>query len=73
MILYGGGIPSVESEIEIIEKFGSTVIALALNTSGLTKKEALNHQAKYQESLDIPVVMPLEEGVTNIISELKGL
>ena len=68
-----GEIPSVESEIEIIEKFGSTVIALALNTSGLTKKEALNHQAKYQESLDIPVVMPLEEGVTNIISELKGL
>jgi len=68
-----GEIPSVESEIEIIEKFGSTVIALALNTFGLTKSEAIYHQARYKESLGILVVMPLEEGVTNIISEIKGL
>ena len=31
-----GEIPSVASEIEIIEKFGSTVIALVLNTTGLS-------------------------------------
>ena len=68
-----GEIPSVESEIEIIEKFGATVIALALNTSGLTKSEAIYHQTRYKESLGIPVVMPLEEGVTDIISEIKGL
>jgi uncharacterized NAD-dependent epimerase/dehydratase family protein len=63
----------VESEIEIIEKFGSTVIALALNTTGLSQKEALSYQTKYKESLGIPVVMPLEEGVTNLISAIKGL
>jgi uncharacterized NAD-dependent epimerase/dehydratase family protein len=68
-----GEIPSVESEIEIIEKFGSTVIALALNTNGLSQKEALNYKTKYKESLCIPVVMPLEEGVTNLISAIKGL
>ena len=68
-----GEIPSVASEIEIIEKFGSTVIALALNTAGLTKGEALIYQTSYQEVLNIPVVMPLEQGVTNIISEIKGL
>ncbi len=68
-----GKIPSVASEIEIIEKFGSTVIVLALNTTGLTKAEALIYQTSYQEALNIPVVMPLEEGVTNIISEIKGL
>jgi len=68
-----GEIPSVESEIEIIEKFGSSVIALALNTSKLTKEEALIHQTRYKEALDIPVVLPLEEGVTRIISEIKGL
>jgi len=65
--------PSVESEIEIIEKFGSTVIALALNTASLTKEEALMYQTRYKEVLDIPVVLPLEEGVTKIISEIKGL
>lgn len=68
-----GEIPSVASEIEIIKKFGATVIALALNTRGLSKTEALEYQSEYKKSLDIPVVMPLEEGVTGIISEIKGL
>lgn len=68
-----GQIPTIKSEIEIIEKFGSKVIALALNTNGLTKEQALSYQTKYQDLLGIPIVMPLEEGVTNIISAIKGL
>ena len=68
-----GEIPSVASEIDIIEKFGTTVIALALNTSGLSKQEALSYKASYQKTLDIPVVLPLEEGVKKIVSEIKGL
>ena len=68
-----GEIPSVASEIDIIEKFGATVIAVALNTSGLSKQEALSYKASYQKTLDIPVVLPLEEGVKKIVSEIKGL
>lgn len=68
-----GRIPSVESEIELIEKMGALVIALALNTEGLSKEEALSSQARYKKSLNIPVVLPLEEGVSAIISEIKGL
>ena len=68
-----GEIPSVASEIDIIEKFGATVIALALNTSGLSKQEVLSYKASYQKTLDIPVVLPLEEGVKKIVSEIKGL
>ena len=68
-----GEIPSVASEIDIIEKFGATVIALALNTSGLSKQEALSYKASYQKTLGIPVVLPLEEGVKKIVSEIKGL
>ena len=68
-----GEIPSVASEIDIIEKFGATVIAVALNTSGLSKQEALSYKASYQKTLNIPVVLPLEEGVKKIVSEIKGL
>ena len=68
-----GEIPSVASEIDIIEKFGATVIAVALNTSGLSKQEALSYKDSYQKTLDIPVVFPLEEGVRKIVSEIKGL
>lgn len=66
-----GIIPSVASEIEIIEKFGATVIALALNTNGLSHAEALIYKANYSEELGIPVVMPLEEGVANLIKAIK--
>ena len=66
-----GKIPSVASEIEIIEKFGARVIALSLNTSGLTHEESLIYQANYEEELGIPVVMPLEEGVSNLIKAIK--
>ena len=66
-----GKIPSVASEIEIFEKFGARVIALSLNTSGLTHEESSIYQANYEEELGIPVVMPLEEGVSNLIKAIK--
>lgn len=68
-----GKIPSVESEIEIIEKFGSKVLALALNTEGCTEKEALDFQQEYRSRLAIPVVLPLEQGVQEIVEQLQLL
>ncbi|MEN8249185.1 MAG: DUF1611 domain-containing protein [Bacteroidota bacterium] len=65
-----GLIPSVATEIDIIEKFGSKVIALALNTTGLPESEALSYKKEYANTLNIPVVLPLEEGVDTLISEI---
>jgi uncharacterized NAD-dependent epimerase/dehydratase family protein len=71
--LHWGKIPSVESEIEIIEKFGSKVIALALNTEDCSEQEAFDYQYYYENKLQIPVLLPLEEGVGKLIPVLKGL
>lgn len=68
-----GKIPSVESEIEIIEKFGSKVIALAMNTEGCTKEEALALKAEYEEKLKLPVLAPLEKGVSELIPVLQNI
>lgn len=68
-----GKIPSVESEIEIIEKFGSKVIALALNTEECSEEEAFDYQKFYENKLEIPVLLPLQEGVGEILPVLKGL
>ncbi|WP_028525585.1 DUF1611 domain-containing protein [Runella limosa] len=68
-----GKIPSVESEIDIIEKFGSKVIALALNTEGCTHQEAIDFQQEYRSRLTIPVVLPLEQGVQEIVAQLQLL
>jgi uncharacterized NAD-dependent epimerase/dehydratase family protein len=66
-----GLIPSVASEIDIIEKFDTKVIALALNTYGLSEQEGKTYQTKYAQELGIPVVLPLEDGVENLINAIK--
>lgn len=68
-----GEIPSVESEIDIISRLGSKVIALALNTQGCSVEEGKLYQEHYQNLLNIPVLLPIEEGIEKIIPTLKTL
>ena len=66
-------IPSLESEIALIELYGRKVIGVTLNTEGLTLEQARQYQEKYQSKFGIPVSLPLEEGLESIISVLKNL
>ena len=68
-----GAIPSVASEIEIIEKLGSKVIAVAVNTENCTDEEAYAYQKEYTASLGMPVLLPIQEGMAPIIPILKAL
>ena len=68
-----GKIPPVESEIALINMYGSTVIALALNTEGCTLEEALAYQKQYEAQLGIPVLLPLQQGVNSIVPVIKAL
>jgi uncharacterized NAD-dependent epimerase/dehydratase family protein len=68
-----GEIPSVESEIDIIEKFGSKVIAVGINTEDCTLEEAFAFQKEYEEKLQIPVLLPIQQGVDSILPLLKEM
>ncbi len=68
-----GEMPSVQSEIDLIKMYGSTVIAVALNTEYCTADEAADLQKQYEHELQIPVLLPLEEGVTKIIPTIRSL
>lgn len=68
-----GLIPPVESEIEIIRKFGSELLALALNTEDCTPEEALAYQQHYQSLLEVPVLLPIQQGVGHILPVIKAL
>lgn len=65
-----GNIPSVESEIALIQLYGSEVIALALHTEGCTLNEAIEYQKLYEQRLSIPVLLPIEQGVDAIVPML---
>ena len=68
-----GSIPSVESEMEIIEKLGSKVIAVGIHTEDCTTEEAFAFQKQYEQKLNIPVLLPIQEGVDKIVPTLKKL
>lgn len=68
-----GKIPSVASEIAIIEQFGATVIALAMNTEGCSHEEALAIQADMQPAFNIPIMLPIQTGVEVLVPTLKAL
>lgn len=68
-----GKIPSVESEIAIIEQFGSKVIALAMNTEGCSNEEAVEIKSLMESSLQIPVLLPIQTGVASLIPVLKSI
>ena len=59
--------------IEIIEKLGSKVIAVAVNTENCTDEEAYAFQKEYTSSLGLPVLLPIQEGVAPVIPLLKAL
>lgn len=68
-----GKIPSVESEIALITAYGSTVIALALNTEDCSYDEAVAFQQAYADQLGIPVLLPLEQGVEVVVPLIQNL
>jgi uncharacterized NAD-dependent epimerase/dehydratase family protein len=68
-----GEIPSVASEIELIEKLGSKVIAVAVNTENCTTEEAYAYQKEFTASLGLPVLLPIQEGVEPVLPILKAL
>ncbi|MCU0446604.1 MAG: DUF1611 domain-containing protein [Microscillaceae bacterium] len=68
-----GKIPPVESEIALANMYGSQVIALALNTQDCTREEAFAYQKEYSEKLQIPILLPIEEGVEAVVEVIRQL
>jgi uncharacterized NAD-dependent epimerase/dehydratase family protein len=68
-----GEIHSIASEIALVKMYGSTVIAIALNTEHCTDEEAFEFQQQYEEQLQLPVLLPLQQGVEKIIPVIQKL
>ncbi|MDN5202020.1 DUF1611 domain-containing protein [Fulvivirgaceae bacterium BMA10] len=64
-------IPSLQKNIEMIEAYGAKVLAISLNTNGCSTEEARAYQEKYKKELNIPVVLPLEDGVESMVPKIE--
>ena len=64
--------PSLESEIDLIKSYGKDVIAITLNTQGMTDQEKIFHKKSIATDLNIPVFLPIDEGMDGIVEILKN-
>jgi uncharacterized NAD-dependent epimerase/dehydratase family protein len=63
-------IPPVHEEIELIRLLGARTLALALNGKGMAPEALRESRAALEQSLKIPVVLPLEDGVGALVPVL---
>ena len=59
-------------EIELINSYGKEVIAVTLNTQGMTDQEKIFHKQLISKDLDIPVFLPIDEGLDGILEILES-
>ena len=64
--------PSLESEIDLIKLYGKDVIAITLNTQGMTDQEKIYHKNLINTDFGIPVFLPIDEGMDGIVEILKN-
>jgi uncharacterized NAD-dependent epimerase/dehydratase family protein len=65
-----GPLPSVESELALIRAYDAEVVALALNTLGCSAEQVAQARAELGQKFGIPVVDPLNEDLSAVVSLL---
>jgi uncharacterized NAD-dependent epimerase/dehydratase family protein len=54
-------------EIELIRLYGAHTVAVTINTAAFNESEARKVATDYENQLQIPVVLPLEDGVERLV------
>jgi uncharacterized NAD-dependent epimerase/dehydratase family protein len=53
--------------------YGGNVVAITLNTGKVDEQTARDYADKYSKQLNIPVILPLEDGVEALIPIFENL
>lgn len=64
--------PSLQSEIDLIQFYGAKVLAVTLNTRALTHETWQQAKTRISQEVKLPVVCPREEGVDALIPVIKS-
>jgi uncharacterized NAD-dependent epimerase/dehydratase family protein len=66
-------IPQAAEEVALIQAYGVPVLAVSINASGLEEAAARDLRQELEDSLGIPVLLPLEDGVDRLVPKLRQL
>jgi uncharacterized NAD-dependent epimerase/dehydratase family protein len=64
---YPAYLPTVKDEIDLIKIYGAPTVAVTVNTMKMKEAEARDYAARYEKELGIPAILPLEDGVDQLV------
>jgi len=73
MEYYPAYIPHPKDEIALIKIYGAPTVALTINTMKMKEEEARSIAKTYEQELNIPVVLPLEDGLQRLLPVMENL
>lgn len=73
MEFYPAYIASPKEEIELIKMYGATTLAITLNTGKMSLNEARQYAKETEAALQMPVVLPLEDGLQRLVPVFESL
>ncbi|MEQ9415253.1 MAG: DUF1611 domain-containing protein [Cyclobacteriaceae bacterium] len=73
MEYYPAYIADPKDEIALIKMYGAETVALTINTAKMDQMDARDYAAKYEKDLGIPCILPLEDGVDQLIPIFKKM
>ncbi len=68
----GCRLPPLADEVELIGRYGARVLAIALNTDGLSAPQADEERVRLARTTGLPVALPLAEGVGGLLAAIRA-
>ena len=70
---YPAYLPSLKDEIELIRIYGAPTLAVTVNSAKMKLEDARKAAEDYQKELNIPAILPLEDGVEQLVPLFKEM
>ena len=70
---YPAYLPEIKDEVALIKIYGAPTLAITVNSAKMTQQEAREYAGRCQKELGIPALLPLEDGVEDLIPILKEM
>lgn len=70
---YPANIVEVKDEIDLIKIYGAPTVAITVNTMKMKEEEARTWAAQKEKELGIPVILPLEDSVKQLVPIFKEM
>jgi len=70
---YPAFLPEVKDEIDLIKIYGAPTVAVTVNTMKMNEAEARRYAEQKEAELQIPVILPLEDGVSRLVGVFEQM